>query len=301
MTETTENNNSKNIRKTIYPRHTGLRFLVVMGTIITLYLIVILLLWVVKKLGMDPRDFDGLRFVITFATLSVLAIFHGLHALFVFMAQRFIHRQPFKNLGFKAPLLRHLLIGFALGIVIKSIDQLAVFLAASKVNMNWSVPSGTPFFTIIAYYFFFFFIFLTANSFSEELVFRCYPIEQFRNSSKIMMVAAAVSGSLVFTAIHFIIGSFDLAWLARLIGFSIITIYLYIHWKSIWLIIGFHNAINVIAFSFSGHWKMGGLFRLNWTPPSPVVHAALELMVFLIALWLIHLYRIRQQRSKSMS
>jgi len=133
---------------------------------------------------------------------------------------------------------------------------------------------------------------LTANSFGEELVFRSYPVEQFRDCPKALIFVAFAS-TVLFTAIHSVFGTFDLAWMVRIAGFALLTFYLYIQWKSIWLVVGFHNGVNFVVSSISGKWKTGGILNVIWTPPHPVIFASIEAVAALGALYLIHRYRIQ--------
>lgn len=192
--------------------------------------------------------------------MTLFLVYEALLALFVFAPQRVIHRRPFLDLGFRAPALRHLVIGFAVGVAVWVAPLMADLMTGSRI-IEWSVPAGVSALTLIGYYCFFF-VFLTANSFGEELVHRCYPIEQFRGRPAMMMVAIMVS-TLVFAAMHFIIGEFSVGRFMGLVGSACFLSYVYVYYRSIWLIIGLHNASNFVPFTLGGNWKMGGLITLS--------------------------------------
>jgi hypothetical protein len=263
--------------------------MVVMGVIVGLYGILFLTLEFAKKMGVDVEKYSGFNFDITWGTLLVFFVFYGLHAVGIFGAQRYVHAQPISALGFTAPIAGHLIIGFAGGFTFGLVKRAAAILAAESFEIHWSIPPETSLLVLAGYYLFFCLIYLTANSFAEELVFRCYPVEQFRDSPRAMIGAAVVS-TVVFTAIHFVFGAFDLAWMVRIATFALLTFYLYIHWKSIWLIVGFHNGVNFVVFSISGKWKTGGILDVVWSPPHPAVFASIEAIAALCAFYLIHRY-----------
>jgi membrane protease YdiL (CAAX protease family) len=282
---------------TAIARNVKLRLLVVMGVVVSLYGLLFLVLQLAKLAGIDPSRYSGFDFDITLVTLILFFLFYGLHVLGIFTAQRYLHQRRISELGFTAPVISHLLTGFLGGLLFGSVKRAVAILAAESVEIQWSIPEEISALTVIGYYLFFF-VYLTANSFGEELVFRSYPVEQFRDSRK-GMICAAVGSTLIFTAIHFVFGTFDLAWMVRIAGFALLTFYLYIHWKSIWLIIGFHNGVNFAVFSISGKWKTGGILNVTWTPPDPVIFASIEAGTALGALYLIHLYRSHHIPSES--
>jgi len=280
------------------PSNLKLRLLVVMSVVVGIYGLLFLFLQLAKLTGIDPSHYSGFDFEITLGTLLLFFVFYGLHVLGIFTAQRYLHQRRISELGFTAPIISHLLAGFLGGLLFGSVKRAVAILAAESVEIQWSIPAEISALTVIGYYLFFFFVYLTANSFGEELVFRSYPVEQFRDSCK-GMICAAVGSTLIFTAIHFVFGTFDLAWMVRIAGFALLTFYLYIHWKSIWLIIGFHNGVNFVVFSISGKWKTGGILNVTWTPPDPTIFASIEAVAALGAFYLIHLYCSRRPPSES--
>ena len=275
--------------ESVRPRSLWLRLLAVIMTLSIGCGITMMGASVAEQLGIDPKDLQGTRFVPSFTTVSIFLVYQALLALVVFASQRVIHRSPFLDLGFRAPALRHLLIGFAVGVAVWEAPLIADLMSGSR-TMEWSVPAGVPALTLIGYYFVFFFVFLTANSFGEELVHRCYPIDQFRDSPAMMLVAILMS-SLVFAAGHFIVGEFSVGRLIVLAVNACFLSYVYVYHRSIWLIIGLHNASNFVPFTFGGNWKMGGLVTLSGDSTSSL--PALLAFVFAPILAMLLFYRFR--------
>jgi len=210
---------------------------------------------------------------------------------------RFVHRRRFGELGFRGPVLLPLLAGTAVGLVIELVNTGVVCLAGSDVHLASNIPTGAAAGSVIGYFLLFLLFLLTLNSLKEELVFRAYPIEQF-NDHPGAMVPVLVFVSLVFAAVHHVIEPFR--WAAFLSRFSIALLfaYVYFRWRSIWLITGLHNGLNLLGFLLIGHWKSGGLLKLTYESPSPSIEIAIELGVKFAALGAFHLvWRQRQARS----
>ena len=95
--------------------------------------------------------------------------------------------------------------------------------------------------------------------------------------------------SLVFAAVHHVIEPFRMAAFLSRFFIAMLFSYVYFRWRSIWLIVGLHNGMNLLGFLLVGHWKSGGLLKLSYEPPSPAVEVAIELGVKIVALGVIHL------------
>jgi membrane protease YdiL (CAAX protease family) len=275
------------------PKRLWLRFLVVAATLTISYLTLVVGVGLCKLLDINPQDLRGPRFVVSFVTVSMYLTYQALQALIVFASQRGIHKRSFLDLGFRTPVWRNLAFGFATGVAVAGVMTAVYILAGKNVAIASSVPNETPMITVIGYYCFFFFVWLTANSFGEELVFRCYPIEHFRDNPRMMVLAIVVSAS-IFTVLHFIIGAFNLSSFLSLLGTAAIFSYVYVYWRSIWLIIGIHNGLSFVGFSVAGNWRMGGLIQLTGDFPGPAFGMAVQVTTLILALWLIHRWRLRK-------
>lgn len=278
------------------PRNRWLRLLIVVLTISSVAVLMLSGLVVARKLGIDPKELQGAGFAVRPETVSIFLIFQFLQILIVLVAHRLLHQRPLRELGFKSPILRTFGTGFGLGAALVGarvlwIVLLLKLLPGGDVGIEWAVPNGTSIASLLFHYFFFFFVFLTANSFGEEIVFRCYPVEQFRDRPRMLTIAVGAA-SLIFAAIHFIIGTFSIEWFVGLVGFAVIAAYMYFRWQTIWLVVGLHSGASFISFSLGGNWKMGGLLRLLPTVPetSPwlgVLFIGIDAALFALVFWLV--------------
>jgi len=81
-------------------------------------------------------------------TLIVFVVFYGLHALGILSAQRYLHHKPITQLGFQAPIIRHLLIGFLGGFAFGLVKRVAAILASGSFEIQWSVPAEISILTL---------------------------------------------------------------------------------------------------------------------------------------------------------
>jgi membrane protease YdiL (CAAX protease family) len=194
-----------------------------------------------------------------------VALFLGLtvqNFLVIYSSQRFIHKAPFRMLGFKNPMIRQALVAFLIGVTINLIPFLVIILTSQNMVYGSTIPEGTPLLRVAAAYAYFFFIFLTVNSIGEELVFRCYPIEHFRdNFRNLFFVIVLVA--VLFAVLHFIVREPSWRGFFILSLTSIFYSLIYLNWRSIWVLVGIHNGMNFINLTFSENWEMGGLFTWN--------------------------------------
>ena len=68
---------------------------------------------------------------------------------------------------------------------------------------------------------------------------------------------------MLFALLHFVVRapSLNLFFIYTLT--SIFYSMIYLNWRSIWVLVAFHNGANFINLTFSENWEMGGLF--TWT------------------------------------
>lgn len=215
------------------PRSPWLRLVAVLMTLSIVCGMALALPGVAEQFGVDPNDLQGTTPVApSFPTLTLFLVWQALLALVVFASQRVVHRRSFLDLGFRAPALRHLVIGFAAGMAVVA-APLTADLMTGSMSMEWSVPAGVSA-VALAGYCCFFLVLLTINSFGEELVFRCYPIEQFRDSQAMMAVAVMVA-MVVFAALHFVVAELSLGRFIFMVAFACLYVSVYVYYRSIWL------------------------------------------------------------------
>ena len=274
----------------VRPRNPWLRLLVVVGAISLTGSLTFLVVGVARLLGVDPKGLQGPRSVVSPTTVTIFLTYLALLTLVVFAFQRYVHRRPFSALGFRAPVLKHLVIGFAAGLVATGTAPLAGLITGS-LTAQWNVPPEVSAFTLLGYYCVFFFVLLTGNSFGEELAYRCYPIEQLRDRPALMMAAIMVS-ALAFAGVHFVIGEFSLGRFLIMTCVAWLYSYLYVYYRSIWLLIGLHNGLNFTGMTLGGNWKMGGLITLSGESASSLP-ALLGLLAPILVMVLFYRFRPR--------
>jgi len=247
-------------REVVRPGSPWLRLVVVVVTLSIAGGMTLAVVAVAGQLGIDPKDLQGPGAVVSVPTVTVFLLYLTLQVLLVFGVQRVVHKRPVSDLGLRAPVVKHLVIGFAIGMGLW-VAPLLLDLANGSKTIEWNPPAGVSPLTLIAYYCLFL-ILLTASSFGEEMVFRCYPIDQFRDSPPLML-AAIVLSAVLFASVHFVIGELSVGRFLTLAVGACFMSYVYAYYRSIWLLIGLHNASNFLPCTFSGNWKMGGLFSLS--------------------------------------
>jgi membrane protease YdiL (CAAX protease family) len=262
---------------------------VIVGVIIAAVLTTLLMLPLARLLGVELSKLQGAGFEPTVKTMTIVLIYAASQFVLIWLVMRFVHRRRFGSLGFGRPVLLPLLIGTAVGLAIELADIGLTCLAGSDVHLAWNVPPEATAASVIGYFLLFLLFLLTLNSLKEELVFRAYPIEQF-NDHPGAMVPVLIFVSLVFATVHHFIEPFRIgAFLSRFV-IALLFSYVYFRWRSIWLVSGVHNGLNLLGFLVGGHWKSGGLLKLSYEPPNPIVGTVIEVGVVIAALAVIHLF-----------
>jgi hypothetical protein len=261
---------------------------VIVLVIIAALLTVLAMLPLARLMGVDPSRLQGAGFEPTFRTMTIVLIYAALQFLLIWLAMRFVHRRRFGSLGFRRPILLPLLIGTAIGLAIELVNTGLVCLAGSDVHLVSNIPPEAAAGSVIGYFLFFLLFLLTLNSLKEELVFRAYPIEQF-NDHRAAIVPILVFVSLVFAAVHHVVEPFRVSAFLSRFFIALMFSYAYFRWRSIWLVSGIHNGLNLLGFLLGGHWKSGGLLKLNYEPPGPALKTVIEVGVQLTALLILHL------------
>ena len=265
-----------------------LRLLITLLVVIGAVLTIIICLPLAHLLSVEPSQLQGAGFEPTFKTMTIVLIYAASQFLLIWLVMRFVHRRRFDELGFRGPILLPLLVGTAIGLVIELANTGLICIAGSNVHLASNIPPEATASSVIGYFLLFLLFLLTLNSLKEELVFRAYPIEQF-NDHPGAMVPVLIFVALVFAAVHHVIEPFRLATFLSRFSIALLFAYIYFRWRSIWLISGLHNGMNLLGFLLIGHWKSGGLLKLTYESPSPSIEMAIELGVKIVALGMFHL------------
>lgn len=250
----------ENIRK--YNLSPALRILVICILLVISAISVLAGFPVANLLGLSPADFGGANFQPTVKTVSVIVVFAAFQFFLVWFAMRFIHKGSIKNLGFKGPVMRPLIIGTLIGLLWQTVEYLLIHFAGGQIHIEASIPQGISALEITGYMLFNVLFLLTLNSLKEEVVFRTYPIEQF-NDYPNLMIPIIVGVSLIFAAVHHILYPFDIGDFMSRFTIALVLSFVYYRWRSIWLIAGLHNGLNLLVYLTSGNYKMGGLLNLT--------------------------------------
>jgi len=175
---------------------------------------------------------------------------------------------------------------------------LIIGLIGGDFTIKWAVPSDAPILSVIFHAFFVLIFILTLNSLKEELVFRTYPIEQFMDNPK-AMILVIVSISLFFSAIHIMYLPFTIKSFIFRFNIALLFSFAYYHWRSIWVISGIHTGANIIPFMFfSGNWKVGGLWVVSFSQTSEIISIILYSCITCITMLIIYLFRPKIEHHK---
>jgi membrane protease YdiL (CAAX protease family) len=239
-----------------------IHLLSVSGTVIVAFSMIMIGLPISKLLHFEINEMAAAGFSPSWPKVALFLGLTVLYFLVIYSSQRFIHKAPFRTLGFKNPMIRQALVAFLIGVTLNLIPFLVTILTAQNMVYGSAIPEGTQLLRITAAYAYFFLIFLTVNSIGEELVFRCYPIEHFQAKPRIL-AAVIVLMAVLFALLHFIVREPSWRGFFILSLTSIFYSLIYLNWRSIWVLVGIHNGMNFVNLTFSENWEMGGLFTWN--------------------------------------
>jgi membrane protease YdiL (CAAX protease family) len=249
-------------RKNKYRLKVHFRILIVIVVLIVSVLSVAIALPLAKLLNLDLSELQGNGFNPTVKTLTVIILYASFQFLLIWLVMRLVHRKSIKTLGFNGPILKPLLLGTAIGALMQVISYVLYSMFGSGVSLNLSIPADVNILAIIGYLLLNILFLLTLNSLKEELVFRAYPIKQFDDHPN-LMVFLLVIVSLVFAAVHHVLEPFTLDAFVYRFSIGLLLSFVYYRWRSIWLISGIHNGINLLFNLTGGNYKLGGLFDFN--------------------------------------
>jgi membrane protease YdiL (CAAX protease family) len=279
--------NSDNSRSE-YRLPLALKLLVIILVMVGAVLTILVCLPLVGLLGLELSQLQGAGFEPTVKTMTIVLVYAALQFLLIWLVMRFINRRPFSTLGFIGAILLPLLVGTAVGLVIELVNTGLICAAGSDVHLASNIPPEAGVISVVGYFLLFLLFLLTLNSLKEELVFRAYPIEQFNDRPR-AIVPVLIFVSLLFAAVHHVIEPFTISAFLSRFSIALLFSYVYFRWRSIWLIVGLHNGLNLLSFLLVGHWKSGGLLKLTYESPGQTVEVAIQLGVMIVALVVFHL------------
>ncbi len=252
--------------KLIQKRHFKCLFFKILIVFFVTFLSVAIMLPLVKLaalLGINIKENTGLNFKPSLGVVFFFFLFGFCSIAIVWLAQKYIHKKPLRQLGFSAKVRRDLFFGFLLGIFIIGIKNIIYGLNAETIEITRiAIPNNISPLTYIGYYAYFILGFILWNSFIEELSTRVYPIEKLKNYINPHIIFIIMG--LIFTLGHFITREFNTHYFISLFGFSYVFSLLYFYSRSIWLVVGVHSGVNWVNFTFFGtNWKVGGVYNIK--------------------------------------
>jgi len=150
------------------------------------------------SLGIDPSSLKASKSSMTYTRFGIGILFSVMIIGTVYLIQRFYNKQPFSQLGFIKPALKHFVIGILIGIGIAAIVRIINISFAQSFTWKWSIPNQLEYNQLIFYYLVFLFI-VILNSFQEELLFRAYPLELFKQNHHSLIYVILIT-SFIFAA-----------------------------------------------------------------------------------------------------
>lgn len=287
-------------RKSTYNLPVYSRILIVIFVLIASTLSVVIGLPLTKLMNVNPADLSGAGFVPTFKTITIVVLFAAFQFLLIWLVMRFIHRKAIGSLGFKGPILVPLLIGTAFGMIWAGTEYLFLHFFNSNISIVLSIPQEVSVLAIIGYFLLNILFLLTLNSLKEELVFRTYPINQFDDYPQ-LMIPVLIIVSLVFASVHHILVPFALDDFVSRFTIALVLSFVFYRWRSIWLIAGVHNGLNLFEYLTGGNYKMGGLLKLSMeNDPSLEVSIAIDLGLAIIFILIFNFIWKKEKQNNKM-
>jgi len=270
-----------------YKKYLAVKIFVVITVVLFSVAIMLPIVKLAGFFGINIQENTGLNFKPSFGLVFFFFLFGICSIIIIWLAQKYIHKKPFSQLGFRPKIGRNIFFGFLFGVIIVSVKYIIYALNAGTVEYNpITVPDDVSFITYIGYYIYFLIGFIVWNSFIEELGTRVYPIEKLEKHINPHIIFIIMG--LIFTLGHFIAGEFDIHNFIALFGYSYIFSLLYFYSRSIWLVVGVHSGVNWINFSFFGtNWKMGALYNIRISELTTWVYNYTDIIIYLIILALI--------------
>jgi len=238
--------------------------------------------------GVNILDNGGLDFEVTFGYIFFFFLFGICSVTIIWLAQKHLHKGKLFDLGFRSKVSKFLLIGFLFGAFKAVLVYVVYMCTSSHFVCTPVVPNNISALTYIGYYTYFLFGFILWNSFIEELGTRAYPIEKLKKHLNPHLIFTLMG--ILFTAGHFVVHEFELGYCLSLFISSYLLSLVYYYSNSIWLVIGVHNGMNWVGFSFAGsNWKLGALVKFEfYDVPSWIVSFSSTILGLLLLLLVVY-------------
>ena len=275
------------------------RILIVLIVLLVATLSVAIALPLAKILNLDLSELQGSGFNPSFKVLTVVILYAAFQFFLILVVMRLVHKKSMKTLGFNKPILKPLLIGTAIGMLMQAVEFVLYSMFGSGVSFNLSIPADVNAFALIGYLLLNVLFLLTLNSLKEELVFRAYPIEQFNDYPK-LMIPLLVLVSLVFAVVHHVIEPFTLDAFTSRFTIALLLSFVFYKWRSIWLISGVHNGLNLLVNLTGGNYKLGGLFMFNVEGPSSTICIVIDIALAITFILLFNYIWKKEKQSKKL-
>ena len=246
----------------LYNKYLSIKIITVTLVVFLSIAVMLPLIKLAELFGVNIRENTGFDFDASFGNIFFFFLF-GISSIgIIWSAQKFIHKKPLKELGFKPKTGITLFVGFVIGAFLVSLKYLVLILNAETVNYVPVVNSEVPLLSYIGYYAYFLIGFIFWNSFIEELGTRAYPIEKLKNYMNPHLIFTIMG--LLFALGHLVLNDFSPGYFSSLFVASYIYSLIYYYSGSIWLSIGVHSGVNWVGFTFFGtNWKMGALYNIE--------------------------------------
>lgn len=234
------------------------RVVLVFTTLIVSFFSLVMIVFIARRWGFDPRDFhDGAKVFapLTLATaLSVMLVPIALTS----AAQALLSRSGFVRARIRPPAPNLFWMGFIGGAMLKGLATAAWLIHSPEITLSFSTVSAT--FVEWAPYWLWFVFALVLNSLSEELVFRAFPLENLRTVFSPTTIVI-VSG-LLFAGMHLAIEEPDIWSFLYRLSFGILAGFIYRRTGSLWQIVCLHTGWNFMAWTISdSDWRLGTLIQ----------------------------------------
>jgi len=220
---------------------------------------------VAAHFGVSPERFEDPWSVSDEKTIAAVLVVLSAPILVVFASQRYVHRKNLRALGLAGSWAAPLGWGTLAGGAVK-LGAISAAVACSPASKITPVPAPAGMYLWLPYFAWYLFA-LLLNSFSEELVYRAYPISALRSDER-LPIGTIVGAAVLFSLMHFLIEPPDALRFFHRFFFGVATGLLFAHRGTIAPVVGLHTGWNFVALAFAGvDWRLGSFFRVLGVSP----------------------------------
>tara|TARA_B110000238_G_C16063070_1_gene411429 strand:+ start:229 stop:1134 length:906 start_codon:yes stop_codon:yes gene_type:complete len=279
--------------RTAYDNYLYVKLITVTIIVFLSVAVMLPLIKIAELFGINIRGNTGLNFDVSFGNVFFFFLFGICSIGIIWLAQKHIHKKKLSELGFQRKIWSPILIGFIIGAILVSLQNIVLILNAENVEYIKVVSTDISILSYLGYYFYFIVGFIFWNSFIEELGTRAYPIQKLKKHMNPHIIFIIMG--LIFTVGHFVLNDFSLGYFLSLFIASYVFSLLYYYSNSIWLTLGMHSGVNWVGFSFFGtSWKLGALYNLKiYDVPSWIADYSNVIIQFAFLLLIVYLNKKR--------